>query len=232
MEQLLISAIVVGAVSSLITFLIARKINSANFNIYVEQAKAKAKVIEHEASSLLKDAKSKARRDHDKEFRHIKKSFEDKLGQASKDRLESKNLKLEAKSLRDGFKEQEKEYNQKINKATKILENGSGLTKDEARQLILKQVKEESRAQIASIFRKEYKIAQKNSQDQVNNILSHAVTRFAGEFAAERLTNNIKLKDEESKGKIIGKEGRNIKVLEAITGVDIIIGDIKYYSNK
>jgi ribonuclease Y len=56
--------------------------------------------------------------------------------------------------------------------------------------------------------------------------LSHAVTRYAGEFAAERLTNNIVLQDEETKGKIIGKDGRNIKTLEMTTGVDIIIGDI------
>ncbi len=226
MEQLLITAGAVGVISSLITFLIARKINSANFNIYVEQAKAKAKVIEHEAGSILKDAKRKAKRDYDREFNHIKKGFEEQLNAIAKDSNDAKNLKIEAQSLKDGFEAQNKEYKEKTKEAIRILENASGLTKTEAKELMLEKVKEDSRAQVASIFRKEYKQAQKDSRLEINNILSHAVTRFAGEFAAERLTNNITLKDEETKGKIIGKEGRNIKTLEMITGVDIIIGDI------
>ncbi|MCK5110220.1 MAG: ribonuclease Y [Arcobacteraceae bacterium] len=226
MEQLLITAGAVGVISSLITFLIARKINSANFNIYVEQAKAKAKVIEHEASSILKDAKRKAKRDYDREFNHIKKGFEEQLNAIAKDSNDAKNLKIEAQSLKDGFEAQNKEYKEKTKEAIRILENASGLTKTEAKELMLEKVKEDSRAQVASIFRKEYKQAQKDSKLEINNVLSHAVTRFAGEFAAERLTNNITLKDEETKGKIIGKEGRNIKTLEMTTGVDIIIGDI------
>ena len=105
------------------------------------------------------------------------------------------------------------------------MENASGLTKSEAKELMLEKVKEDSRAEIASIFRKKYKLAEQNSKQEVNNILSQAVTRYAGEFAAERLINNIPLNDEETKGKIIGKEGRNIKALEMLLGVDIIIDD-------
>ncbi len=226
MEQLFIITIVVGIISSLITFLIAKKINSANFNIYIEQAKAKAKVIEHEASSLLKDAKSRAKREYEKEYGNTIKGFENQKKDIDKNIEKTKNLKIEAQSLKDGFEAQHKEYKTKITDAIKILENASGLTQQEAKDLMLEKVKEDSRAQVASIFRKEYKQAQKNSKIEINNILSHAVTRFAGEFAAERLTNNIILKDEETKGKIIGKEGRNIKTLEMTTGVDIIIGDI------
>ncbi len=105
------------------------------------------------------------------------------------------------------------------------MENASGLTKSEAKELMLKKVEEDSRAEIASIFRKKYKLAEQNSKQEVNNILSQAVTRYAGEFAAEQLINNIPLNDEETKGKIIGKEGRNIKALEMLLGVDIIIDD-------
>ena len=91
---------------------------------------------------------------------------------------------------------------------------------------MIEQVQEENRATIASMFRKEYKLAKDESVKEINNMLSHAVTRYAGEFAAERLINHIPLPDEEAKGKIIGKEGRNIKALEFCLGVDIIIGDI------
>ena len=226
MEQLIITASAVGVVSSLITLIIANKINKANSNIYIEQAKAKAKVIEHEASSLLKNAKRNAKRDYDKEYNQVKRDFEEDINKIAYDKNKTKNLKTEAQALKDGLKIQSKEYKDKTTQAIKILENASGLTKEEAEKLMLSKVEEDSRAQVASIFRKKYKQAQKDSQLEINNILSHAVTRYAGEFAAERLTNNIILKDEESKGKIIGKEGRNIKALEMTTGVDIIIGDV------
>ncbi len=226
MEQLIIIAGVVGILSSIITLIIANKINKAHSNIYIEQAKAKAKVIEHEAQALLKDARTKANRDYEREFSKIKRSFDQKQHELQKDQNDIENLKIEVKSLQNGLKVQNKEYKDKTKAAIKILENASGLTSEEAKDLMFEKVKEDSRAQVASIFRKEYKQAQKDSKLEINNILSHAVTRYAGEFAAERLTNNIVLKDEESKGKIIGKEGRNIKTLEMITGVDIIIGDI------
>jgi len=204
MEQLIITTGVVALLSSLITFFVVKKINSAKFDIYIEQAKAKAKVMEHEAQSLLKDARVKAKKEFEKVTRDDS----------------------EITALKNGLQLQDKEYKSKTKEVIRILENASGLTQEEATTLILKKVEEESRAKVASIFRKCYKKAQKDSQLEVNTILSHAVTRYAGEFAAERLTNNIALKDEEAKGKIIGKEGRNIKTLEMTTGVDIIIGDI------
>ncbi len=225
MEQLIIP-ILVAVVSSFITLIIAKKINNANYDIFVEQAKAKAKVIEHEANTLLKDNTKRAQRDYDREFNKVKQKFENDKNKLDIDKSTIENLKNEAQSLRDGLENQNNNYKDKTTQAIKILENASGLTKTEATELMLEKVQEDSRAKVASIFRKEYKQAQKDSKLEINNILSHAVTRFAGEFAAERLTNNITLKDEETKGKIIGKEGRNIKTLEMTTGVDIIIGDI------
>lgn len=203
MEQLIIP-ILVAVISSFITFLITKKINSINYNVYIEQAKVKANVIEYEAKALLKDAKAKSQ----KEFNKI---------------IKNEN---EIEKLKNNLKLQNKEYKNKNLEVIRVLENASGLTQEEAKTLILKKVKDNARTDIASIFRKEYKQVQANSQVAVNNILSNAVTRYAGEFAAERLTNNIILEDEETKGKIIGKEGRNIKALEITTGVDIIIGDI------
>ena len=146
-----------------------------------------------------------------------------RLIKAQKEEISENNRKIAI--LKDGIEEQKRTYEQKTLEAIKILENASGLTKSEAKELMLEKVKEDSRAEIASIFRKKYKLAEQNSKQEVNNILSQAVTRYAGEFAAERLINNIPLNDEETKGKIIGKEGRNIKALEMLLGVDIIIDD-------
>jgi len=236
MEQI-IGAIVIAIISSIVGYIVSKKINNAKFDIYTEQAKAKAKVIEFEANNILKEAKQNAKKEFEREFRNARKKIENKerelnthlqeeLESIKKDKLIIQNEKNKTQSLNKGLISQEEEYKTKLEDILKVLENVSGLTIDEAKEQMLKFVKEDSRAQIASIFRKEYKIAQKNSKQEIQNILSHAVTRYAGEFAAERLTNNIPLPDEETKGKIIGKEGRNIKALEMCLGVDIIIGDI------
>jgi len=237
MEIIIIVSVVIAIFASIVSFIIANKLNSAKFDIYTEKAKAKAKVIEHEAQSILKEAKHKAKLDFEKEFKSNRKELEnkqreleslidDELISIKKDKQIIQNKKTEVQALQKGLESQKKEYDRKSKKVAKILENASGLTKDEATKLMLDQVKEENRAKISSLFRKEYKQAKDQSQKEVNHLLSQAVTRYAGEFAAERLINNIPLPDEEAKGKIIGKEGRNIKALEFCLGVDIIIGDI------
>ncbi len=235
--EIIIFVSVVSIIVSVISVFVTNKLNSAKFDIYTEKAIATSKVIEHEAQKILNDAKHKARRDYEKEFKKLKKDLESKqnelelfidqqLNQNKKDTQIISNAKTEVQSLKVGLESQKKMYESKIKKVEKILENASGLTKAEATTFMLDQVKEDNRAEIASLFRKEYKLAKEESTKEINNILSVAVSRYAGEFAAERLINHIPLPDDEAKGKIIGKEGRNIKALEFCLGVDIIIGDI------
>lgn len=242
MEYIIIGG-VAALLSSAISIFIVKKLDKAKFQIFIEQAKAKAKVIEHEAEVALKEAQLKAKNDCDREFKHARREYDSMLSKIEKkerelnEHLESeleaikkekaeiseKNKKLS--TLQTGLENQKKTYEDRTSEAIKILENASGLTVSEATDLMIKKVKEDSRATIASIFRKKYKLAEQNSKKEINNMLSNAVTRYAGEFAAERLINNLPLNDEETKGKIIGKEGRNIKALEMLLGVDIIIDD-------
>ena len=242
MEYMIVSAIV-GVFSSAVSIYVVKKLDKAKFQIFIEQAKAKAKVIEHEAEVALKDAQLKAKVECDREFKNARREYEVMLSKIEKkerelnEHLESelKIIKLEKEqivdknrkitTLKEGLEQQKKTYEEKTLEAIKILENASGLTEIEAKDLMLKKIKEDSRAEISSIFRKKYKLAEQNVKNEINNMLSQAVTRYAGEFAAERLINNIPLTDEETKGKIIGKEGRNIKALEMLLGVDIIIDD-------
>ena len=101
----------------------------------------------------------------------------------------------------------------------------AGFTQDEARAQVLKKVEEQSRTDIAHIVRKYEEEAKKEARKKANYILAQATSRFAGEFAAERLINVVNIKTDELKGRIIGKEGRNIKALEMTLGVDVIIDD-------
>jgi len=114
---------------------------------------------------------------------------------------------------------------EEIRKAIEKLEGVASLTETEARAYILQQVEERAQADIAAIVRKQVKIASEEAQRKANYILAQATTRYAGEFAGERLINVVNLPSDEHKGRIIGKEGRNIKTMEQLLGVDIIIDE-------
>lgn len=239
-----------AAISGAAGFLIARKIEQANYNLYVEQAKAKAKAIEHEAEKVLQNAKIsvreaeyEAKKRYEDEVARMKKEFdarfyqveqkEDSLKQMFKEELKHITLeKQELKAMREQIEQTrgeaanlKREYEQKLFEAIKVLEVGSGLTMDEAKSLILKKAEEDARGEIAHIVRKYENEAKAEARRRANYILAQATTRYAGEFAAERLINVVTLPSDEVKGKIIGKEGRNIKTLEMLLGVDIIIDD-------
>lgn len=222
-----------------IGYLVAKKINDAKHDIFIEQAKAKAKAIEYEAELVLKDAKNSVL---NAEF-EAKKRFEDKTHKVEKEysqkfddlqKLEQrlkdgqveliKEQKL-AKSLYEESSKLKDNYEQKLKDTMKVLEHSAGLTQNEAKELILKKVQESSRNEIAHIVRKYEEEAKQEAKRKANFIIAQATSRFAGDFAAERLINVVNIKNDELKGRIIGKEGRNVKTLEMVLGVDIIIDD-------
>lgn len=240
------SAVVAGTAG----FLIAKKLDEANYSIYVEQAKAKAKAIEHEAELVLKNAKVEIK---EAEL-EVKKQYDDKFDEIKNEynqrqiRLERKEKELTRKlheelelvrcdqeqvgknkkytqDLLNSLKAQKEQYEHKNDELIHYLEGISGLTVSEAKELILKKVEEKSREEISHIVRKAENEARAESKRKADYILAQATTRFAGEFAAERLVNVVTLPSDELKGRIIGKEGRNIKTLEMLLGVDIIIDD-------
>ncbi|BCX79632.1 ribonuclease Y [Campylobacter sp. 19-13652] len=224
----------------------AKKINDANYNIFLEQAKAKAKAIEFEAERVLKDAKIsvqeaefEARKKYDEKSAKLTKEYGlkfDELGKAEakikaqmseleNGKSELKKSQDEAKSVYEEGQSLKANYQEKLAQALKVLEHAAGLTQEEAKAEVLKRVEEKSRADIAHIVRKGEEEAKRELKKRVNYILAQATSRFAGEFAAERLINVVDIKNDDLKGRIIGKEGRNIKTLEMVLGVDIIIDD-------
>ena len=215
-----------GAAGAGAGYLIAKKINDANYNIFLEQAKAKAKAIEFEAERTLKDAKIQVQ---EAEF-EAKKKYDDKTVKLQKEYTQ----KFEEIGKKEQILLNEQEiglkasYQAKLQEALKVLEHAAGLTQEEAREEVLKKVEEKSRAEIAHIVRKHEEEAKREAKKRVNYILAQATSRFAGEFAAERLINVVDIQNDELKGRIIGKEGRNIKTLEMVLGVDIIIDDMPH----
>jgi ribonuclease Y len=241
------SAAVVGAAAG---FFIAKKVGKNKFELYEEQARAKAKAIEHEAEILFQNAKVKIKEDElalKKEYEEktnklieefekksqelsekeesLKQMFKDELKHITLEKQELKAEREEVQALKTEAQKLEEEYKEKLQETIRILEEHAGLTMQEARELILKKVEEEARADIAHIVRKYEEEAKREAKRKTNYILAQATTRFAGEFAAERLINVVNLPSDDLKGRIIGKEGRNIKTLEMLLGVDIIIDD-------
>jgi ribonuclease Y len=249
----MITPIIAGA-SSLIAgtagYLIAKKINDAKYEIYTEQAKAKAKAIEHEAELVLKNAKIEvkeaqieAKKEVDREYLELKKNYDEQFLKLEKKEKELNNeLNKEIQFLQKAQEElkskqlytdnllkrlsaQKEIYNNKNKELIKKAEGITGLTQDEAKELMLQSIREETREEIAHIIRRAENEAKTQAKAKANYILAQATTRFAGEFAAERLVNVVNLPNDDLKGRIIGKEGRNIKLLEMLLGVDIIIDD-------
>jgi ribonuclease Y len=240
----------IATVSGVVGFFISKKITSANFDIYVEQAKAKANTIENEAQTLLERAKLKSREmeiEAKKEYENAKAKAKADLHQRE-DALVAKERKFERykkeqesqmnsqlqslKAQKVNLERNEKSlatikqrYERKIDEALHAIEHCAGMTKEEAQKILFEKIEERSRGDIAHIVRKYESEAKKEAQKKANFILAQATSRFAGEFAAERLTNSVHLDSDDLKGRIIGKEGRNIKALENLLGVDIIIDE-------
>lgn len=240
----------VATISGLFGFFISKKITHANFDVFVDKAKAKAGAIENEAQHLLHKSSLRAKEiefEAKKEFDSAKERARAHLLQREEDvAKKEQNFKRyrqsEEKRLLDEVRVQEakkidlernekslealkKRYEDKIDEALHAMENSAGMTQEEAKKVLLESIEEKSRADVAHIVRRYENEAKVEAKKKANYILAQATSRYAGEFASERLTNLVHLEDDELKGRIIGKEGRNIKALETLMGVDIIIDD-------
>jgi ribonuclease Y len=246
-----IAAVAAGvAAGAGVTALFLNRTHNAKLSLYLDQAKAKASAIEYEAEKLLQDARIKAKdieieaknayeekkqrllAEYEKRFakleqkeRDVNELFKDELKNIMLEKEELKSEKSALQQYKEELQKHEVELKTKLEDADKLIERSAGMTKAEATQIVLKRAEEDARAEIAHIVRKYEQEAKDKAKKHANYILAQATTRFAGEFAAERLINTVTLPSDDIKGRIIGKEGRNIKALEMILGVDVIIDD-------
>jgi len=240
----------IATVSGVIGFFISKKLSSAQFDALVEQARAKAKAIDSEAELLLHKATFKANEIEIKAIKRFDEAVEDaqeslkakfqeleakemsfdefkaeELRRIKIEASKTENINLQLERTKRAMERQKEDYLSRSDEAVKIIESGAGLTREEAKTLLMQKIEEDSRAEIAHIVRRYEQEAKDQAQRKANYILAQATSRFAGEFASERLVNTVHLNNDELKGRIIGKEGRNIKTLEMLLGVDIIIDE-------
>jgi ribonuclease Y len=101
----------------------------------------------------------------------------------------------------------------------------AAMTQDEARQALLKQTEGEVRGEVGGLVRRLQEEAKETAERQAQRIVTLAIQRFAANHAAEYMTNTVALPNDEMKGRIIGRDGRNIRALEALTGVNLLVDD-------
>ncbi len=138
------------------------------------------------------------------------------------------NLKKQERSL--GQKEQAAESaartaDKKLKEAHEYLEKLAKMTQDEAKELLESKVIDEARASAASKIKEIEDQTREEAEVRSKTLVANAIQRYAGEYVPERTVSVVELPSDEMKGRIIGREGRNIRTLEAATGVDIIIDD-------
>lgn len=205
----------------------------------LNDAKRESETIKKEAMLQAKDYLYQARADFEKESKDkrlelqgIEKRLVHKEENLDKkqdlvDKRENESVKRE-KSLAQAelqVQEKEKKYTDLIEDQRKKLESISGISSEEAKQLLIADMESEARQDAAKIIKKIEDETREVADGKAKEIIATAIQRYAGEYVAERTTSVVHLPSDEMKGRIIGREGRNIRALEAATGVDFIIDD-------
>ncbi|MEW6516420.1 MAG: ribonuclease Y [candidate division FCPU426 bacterium] len=138
----------------------------------------------------------------------------------------------ELQSREEGLKNQQKDVQQKqsnldnlITEQKNQLEKISGLTSEAAKKLLIETMTNEARHDGARLIRQIEEEAKENAERKAKRIITMAIQRNASEFTVENTISVVQLPNEEMKGRIIGREGRNIRALEQATGVDLIVDD-------
>ncbi|HEX6068619.1 MAG TPA: ribonuclease Y, partial [Longimicrobiaceae bacterium] len=192
-----------------------------------------------EAALAARALALEARQEADRELHRRREEFE-RLERRTEERGRALDRKLEELSARErefsrreeGCGKREEELRTRevaverlAQEQQKRLERIAGLTADEARREILQRVEDEARSQAAALARDIREQARKSADREARRIISMAVQRLAAEHTSETTVAAVSLPSDEMKGRIIGREGRNIRAFETATGVDVIIDD-------
>src|SRR5579875_3491791 len=205
----------------------------------VKEAEAKSELTIKGAEIRAKEMLAEARAEAEKQFNQIRRelaSLENKL-QEREGALEKRIEAFERREIELARREQalrereaslaakEKERERLIEEVRLKLESVAGLTAQQAKRLLMDEMIEQARHEAAKHIRIIEEEAREEADRRAKRIMAIAIERLAGDFVAERTVSAITLPSEDMKGRIIGREGRNIRAIEALTGVDIIVDD-------
>lgn len=205
----------------------------------IEEARIEGDAVRKEAQSQAKEMVTRARSGWEEESREQRRelvALENRVAQKE----ESIDRKIEVFAQREtefgqreaalgkrerGLEERAAEYERLLDLVREKLESTAGMTRDEAKRALVEQMTDEARYDAARHIRQIEQEAREEADRRAKKIVSIAIERIAGEYVTERTVSVVPLPSDDMKGRIIGREGRNIRAIEAATGVDLIIDD-------
>ncbi len=205
----------------------------------MEEAKKEARAVRKEAEVHARETLVQGKTQAEQAARERRKEVEEleRRLQAREEGIDRKAERLErqvAEMTRTGesvakketaLGERERQYGQLLDQVRGQLEQVAGLTREEARRSLIDQMVDEARLQAGKRVRQIEEDAREEADRKARKIMTIAIERLAGEFVAERTVSVVQLPSDDMKGRIIGREGRNIRAIEAATGVDLIVDD-------
>ena len=205
----------------------------------INEAHRQAKTIKKEAMLRAKDTIYQLKNDIDKEAKeknelliaqenrlvHKEEGLDKKISQY--ENRESALLRREKNitKLEEDFNLKNTEYDKLIIEQRAQLEKIAGITSEDAKKLLVISMESEAKHDAAKLIRKIENEAKEVSKKKAQEIIALAVKRYAGDYVSENTVSVVDLPSEEMKGRIIGREGRNIRAIEAATGINLIIDD-------
>ncbi len=205
----------------------------------LQDARRQAETITKEASLQAKDVVYQAKAEFERETKDKHRDLQalEKRLQQKEENLDKKMNLFDQRDLEFSKKEQglaakqqsltqkEEKLNQLIEDERKKLETISGMTSNEAKKILMDTMESEAKLDAAKRIKAIEEEARETADKKSKEIIALAIQRYAGEYVAERTVSVVALPSDEMKGRIIGREGRNIRALEAATGIDLIIDD-------
>ncbi|MGO9059288.1 MAG: ribonuclease Y [Candidatus Binataceae bacterium] len=211
----------------------------AEANIILTEARTKAEIQFKEAELKAKDLLVQARAQADNEIRERRRElaaletkiesreevFERRVESFERREADFNRREQSLRSREKNLESKEGEHQALLDQARHEMEKVAGLTREEAKRAIIDEIVGQARNEASKHIRLVEEEAREEADRRAKRILTVAIERMAGEFVAERTVAVVPLPSDEMKGRIIGREGRNIRAIEAATGVDIIIDD-------
>jgi ribonucrease Y len=205
----------------------------------INEAHKRAKALKKEAAVRAKDTLFQMKLEFEKETKekkeqlmaqerrlfHKEESLDKKIEQYEQKEKRLLKKEKDVELIEEDLKLKHQQLEALVASQIKELERVAGISSEEAKALLISSMEEEAKHDSAKIVRRIENEARESAQRKAEEILALAVKRYAGDYVAEKTVSVVTLPNEEMKGRIIGREGRNIRAIEAATGIDVIIDD-------
>ena len=193
-------------------------------NDKILQAKEKFLSLKSEHEQFINEKNAQIR-EAESRIKQKENTVNQKMNELDRKNREADSMRTSLKGQQDALKRKEEECEQRITLANKQIESIAGMSAQEAKNLLMENMKAEARSEAQAYINDCLDEARLNAAKEAKRIVINTIQRTATETAIENAVTTFPIDNDEIKGRIIGREGRNIRALEAATGVEIVVDD-------